>query len=149
MELRFTTEKLWYYGKTMVLWKKTMLPYRKLWHFDLRRKKTWQITKNYETLIYTGKKLWLYTKTIEVFEHIYSLRTLIYYGKNMVSMEKIIHKCQKCRKSCDLLQVAIHERDEEPNMADNSFLVSAGTVTYVPFRRIDVSILIYLKVLDV
>ncbi|XP_022296643.2 acid-sensing ion channel 4-B-like [Crassostrea virginica] len=41
------------------------------------------------------------------------------------------------------LLVAIHERDEEPNMADNSFLVSAGTVTYVPFRRIDSTFLPY------
>ena len=57
--------------KIMALWftkEKNMVDYQKLWNFDLHR-----------------KKLWLYTKTIEVFEHIYSLRTLIYYGKNMVS----------------------------------------------------------------
>ena len=38
--------KLWYYEKyygimenTMVLWKKTTVQYRKLWNFDLRRKR--------------------------------------------------------------------------------------------------------------
>ena len=30
----------------------------KLWNSDLRRIKTWLISKNYETLIYDGKKLW-------------------------------------------------------------------------------------------
>ena len=34
------------------------------------------------------EKLWLYTPKIEVFEHIYSLRTLIYYGKTMVLWKK-------------------------------------------------------------
>ena len=38
--------------------KKTKVLYRKLWNSDLRRIKTWLISKNYETLIYDGKKLW-------------------------------------------------------------------------------------------
>ena len=41
-------------------------------------KKTWYITRTLETLILNRKKkLWLYTKIIEVFEQIYSFRTLI------------------------------------------------------------------------
>ena len=38
LELWFTMDKLWYYGKTMVLWKK-------LWYY----------TENYGTMIYYGK----------------------------------------------------------------------------------------------
>ena len=71
--------------KTMVLWKK-------LWYY----------TQNNGTWINEGKnkvdnkktmKRWFiinrksYGK-IEVFEQIYCFRTLLYYGKNYVSMEK-------------------------------------------------------------
>ena len=42
-------EKLWYYEKTMV-------PYRKQWNFDLRKKKNMVDYQNYDTLIYNGKK---------------------------------------------------------------------------------------------
>ena len=41
MKLLFTMEKLWYYGKSMVLW-------TKLWYY----------TENYGTSIYEGKKAW-------------------------------------------------------------------------------------------
>ena len=47
MELWFTMEKLWYYGenngtmeKNYSTMEKTMVLYRELWNFDLRRKKT-------------------------------------------------------------------------------------------------------------
>ena len=50
MELCFTLEKLWYYGKkTIVLWKKTMVLYRNLWNFDLLWK-TMVLWKNYGTM---------------------------------------------------------------------------------------------------
>ena len=77
-------------GTTMVLWKE-------LWYYtdnygiipktvalQFTKQKTWLITKNYETLIYNEKQLFQNTKTIEVFEQIYSFRTLTYYGKTMV-----------------------------------------------------------------
>ena len=47
---------------------KTIAPYRKLQNFDQRRKNTWLIIKNFETLIYNEKfgtmekKLWYYSK---------------------------------------------------------------------------------------
>ena len=34
---------------------KTMVLYREEWNFDLRRKKFWEITKNYKTSNYNGK----------------------------------------------------------------------------------------------
>ena len=64
-----------------------MVLHQKLWNFDLRRRKTWQITKNYETLIYNGKSYGIY-QNIEVFKQIYSFRTLIYNGKTMALQEK-------------------------------------------------------------
>ena len=52
-------EKLWYYGKkygtmeeTMVLFKKTMVLWKKLWNFDLLWKK----------FMVLWKKLWYYSK---------------------------------------------------------------------------------------
>ena len=74
--------------KTMVLW-------TKLWYY----------TENYRSSIYeekmhgripNTKKLWfIMERTIEIyqnnwsFEQIYSLRTLIYYGKTMVLWQKL------------------------------------------------------------
>ena len=34
---------------------KTIELNRELWNFDLRRKETWWITKNLETMVYNGK----------------------------------------------------------------------------------------------
>ena len=77
------------YFKTMVLcnfdllWK-TMVLWKKLWYY----------IDNYGSSIYEGKKLVDYrrlrnfTKIIEVFEQIFSLRTLIYYEQNNGTMEK-------------------------------------------------------------
>ena len=68
-------KKLWYYtnnyGTLIYEGKKNMVDYQKLWNFDLELK----------------KKLWLYTKTIEVFEQIWSLKT--YYRKTMVLWKKL------------------------------------------------------------
>ena len=58
---------------------KAMIPYRKLWNFDLRSKNK---TNNYETVIYNEKKN-------KQFEQIYSIRTLIYFGKTMVLWKKL------------------------------------------------------------
>ena len=86
----------------MVLWKKTMVLWRKLWYYgqnfgtipkamELRftKGKTWYITKTCETLIYDGTNNGNVPKTIEVFEQINTLRTLIYYGKTMVLWKKL------------------------------------------------------------
>ena len=78
----------------MVLWKKTMVLWTKLWYY----------TENYRTSIYeekkhgrlqNTKKLWfIMEQTMEIyqnnwsFEETYSLRTLIYYGKTMVLWKK-------------------------------------------------------------
>ena len=48
------------YGKTMVLWKKNLVQWKKLWYYTVyegfTKRKTWLITKNYESLIYNEKK---------------------------------------------------------------------------------------------
>ena len=88
MELWFTMENYGTMEKTMVLW-------TKLWYY----------TENYRTSIYeekkhgrlqNTKKLWfIMEQTMEIyqnnwsFEQIYSLRTLIYYGKTMVLWKKL------------------------------------------------------------
>ena len=74
--------------KTMVLCKKTMVLYRKLLNFDLRTKKTWQITKTKETLIYYGEKNSNFPKIFKILNKFIALELtmdkLWYYGDIMV-----------------------------------------------------------------
>ena len=87
--------KLWFYGQNYGTIIKTMVLYRDLWNFDLRRKKHDRLPKTKKLWFIMDKKLWQYTKTIEVFEQIYSFPALIYYeklsyyGRNYGTMGKI------------------------------------------------------------
>ena len=67
--------------------KKTLVLYRELWNFDLRRKKNCRLPKT-KKLSFIMEEPQINTKKIEVFEQIYSFRTLINNEKNYDTMEK-------------------------------------------------------------
>ena len=55
LELSFTMEKLWYYGKNYGAMEKTMVLWKTLWYY----------TESYGNLIY-DEKIWDYGKTIVI-----------------------------------------------------------------------------------
>ena len=59
---------------------KTMVLYTENYRTSIYEEKkhgTYQKLRNFDL---EWKKIWLYTKIIEIFEQIYSFRTMIYYG---------------------------------------------------------------------
>ena len=77
----------------MLLWKKLSY-YNENYGTSIFEGKTWKITKNQETLIYDGKKLWQYTKIIELLNRYialelwFTLEKIWYNGKNYGTFEK-------------------------------------------------------------
>ena len=94
MELWFGMENIYYYGKTLwyytenhvtlicygkyiLLWKNTMVLYRKPWNFDLLWKIYITMEKHYGTI----------PKTMELW---FSMENIYYYGKNFGTILKIM-----------------------------------------------------------